>query len=98
MGISATLRKINEIKTMKIKELITQLKQFDGELEVFANHNYIEHCCGNEGYCYCSNEDHILKLDKPILVKDLNVYFGRNYYGKKKYPPTPPAVVINIAE
>lgn len=75
---------------MKIKELIEKLGKFDPELEIKVNAKYTVHYCGDDGYCYCSCEDHIKDINDPILVESLRIY-GKEH--KKS-----PAVVLVIEE
>lgn len=81
---------------MKVKELIEKLQKFDKNLEVKVNHNY-QPSCDCQEYCYCSNEDHILQINEPVLVKDLSIY--DQLFVKKKTvarEPKPSVVMINV--
>ena len=57
---------------MKVKELVNELSQYDGELDIGVIVSYTEHCCNPDSYCYCSSEDHeyyISSIDKQFVKK-----------------------------
>lgn len=70
---------------MKVSELIKELSKFNGNLEVYFNHNYNE-CnggCDPDGYCYCCSEDHLLNLAgvDNLELKIFNSKFKKNQRG-----------------
>lgn len=59
---------------MKVKELIEELSNYDGELDIGIIVSYVEHICGENSYCYCSSEDHeyyISSIDKKYKKKKI---------------------------
>ena len=54
---------------MIVEDLIKELQKQKPGAEVILSVDYTEHYCSNDGYCYCTNEEHFYTLTSIATQK-----------------------------